>query len=166
MRSTTIVAAVSGLLFFTAPAASALPTPTISQTSIGGARLGLTTKAYRAIFGRPVLTDRLEEGYTRLTFPKSRVEIYLPSSSNAGVAVSTYGSFFKMASGVGPCSPAADLTRIYGKRLERLSKKGSVTLYRLGNLVFRVFGTHVTAVTLGRGPLALQVAANSSDCPG
>jgi hypothetical protein len=108
--------------------------------------------------------DHLEGGLTKLAFTKLRVEVYLRAAS--GVAIHTYSRRFVTAAGIGPCSPARDFNAAFGKQVRKLKSTGPVTLYRFGNLVFRIYHSRVGAVTLGKGAVAAQVAGNSLDCSG
>jgi hypothetical protein len=136
----------------------------ITQTSIGGARLGRTKAAYVAVFGRPSRVDRIERGFSALVYTRLGVTVFIKFGT--GVAINTVGRTFRTSAGIGPCSPARALTAAYGTRLRKLVTTGPVALYRLGNLVFRVDRPHrrVGAVTLGRGTLARLIAGNSTDC--
>jgi hypothetical protein len=146
-----------------AVSATAEPSFLITQTSIGGAGLGEHAKAYRAVFGK-ALTGELQGGYTRLTFEKLGVEVYFRKGKDAGIDINTWGRAFRTPEGVGPCSPAKALFGAYKPQLVRVGGTGPIALYRLGNLVFRVFRNTVTAVTLGKGKLSTTIAGNSQDC--
>lgn len=145
------------------PKASSSPNRTITQTSIGGALLGLSRQAYVRTFGTPRV-DLLEGGITALVFTRLGVVVYL--RGNAGAAINTSGRTFRTSAGIGPCSPVRALMAAYGAQLRKLPTSGPVSLYRLGSLVFRVDRPRqrVGAVTLGRGSLARLIAGNSIDC--
>jgi hypothetical protein len=143
---------------------SSSPSRTITQRSIGGARLALSRQAYVRMFGTPRV-NRLEKDLMSLVFTKRGLEVYL--RGNAGVAVSTSSSTFRTSAGIGPCSSVSALRAAYGGQLRELpTPSGPVSLYRLGALVFRIDEPRrrVGAVTLGRGSLARLIAGNAIDC--
>jgi hypothetical protein len=141
-------------------AAAAGPNPIIAQHSIGGARLNLTRTAYTHEFGKPSRVDELEGGIKALVYP--RFAVFLKGGK--GIAVSTSSRAFRTQAGVGPCSLATRLHKAYGNSLYKVRGTAPVTIYRVGNLVFRVFHGRVGAVTLGKGQLALLITRNARDC--
>ena len=163
MRTFGAIGAAFITLLAGAVSATAEPSFLITQTTIGGARLGQHAKAYRTLFGTP-LTGELQGGYTRLTFEKLGVEVYFRKGKDAGIDINTWGRAFRTPEGVGPCSPAKALLAAYQPQLVRVGGTGPIVLYRDGNLVFRVFRNTVAAVTLGTGKLATMIAGNSQDC--
>ena len=141
----------------------AAPTLAITQRAIGGAALGRDRRSYERLLGPPRV-DLLEGGIMALVYTRPGLTVFL--RGNAGIAINGYGRPLRTAEGIGPCSRVRDLMAAYRGRLTRLPTTGPVSLYRLGNLVFRVDRARgrVGSVTLGRGPLARLVAGNSIDC--
>jgi hypothetical protein len=134
----------------------------ISQSSIGGARLGLSKQDYVRVYGRPFRVNELGRTLRRLDFPRLRLSVHLRAGK--GVVIDASSAAFRTAARIGPCSTAQDLVATYGTRLRRIPRPGPVSLYRLGNLVFRVADGRVGAVALGTGGLAATVAGNAPDC--
>jgi hypothetical protein len=140
--------------------AAAGPPRSITQHSIGGARLSVPRQAYVHKFGRPSRVDQLEGGVTALVF--TRLAVFLKGGK--GVAVTTSSRAFTTTAGVRPCSREGRLHKAYGSSLHKVRGHGAVVLYRLGNLVFRVFHRRVGAITVGKGQLALLITRNARDC--
>jgi hypothetical protein len=116
-----------------ATAAISASSPTIGQTSITGAKIGLTASAYEKLFGAPHSTRRAggDHEITLLTFPNRKVAVMFVRSSKA-ISVITWNRAYRTDHGVGPCSTLAQLQKVYGAALVQ-DKYGA---YDLGNLLF------------------------------
>ncbi len=101
-----------------ASVASAGTKPSITPSSIAGAKLGLKASAYKKLFGKPVRKDvlRFPTHWTRLVFTKRRIGVYLNPKGRA-VVVTTWNRKDKTAEGVGPCSSIDELKTRYGDAL-------------------------------------------------
>lgn len=135
-------------------------TPPITQTSIGGAKLGLSASAYKRLLGKPNFKLPLNDpagkptGWSRLVF--LNVTVYFPSRKTRGAVVTTWARSYKTAAGMGPCSTLTDLRLAYGNRLKPSkfnTQHGVVFAYTLGkNLIFASNNkSYVEAVGLYNG---------------
>jgi tRNA A-37 threonylcarbamoyl transferase component Bud32 len=163
--------------------------PSISQSSIAGAKLGLEPNAYMKLFGGPGRRELVSgTGHTRLTFDKRRVAIYFKGFTDTAVEVTTWNKAFRTAEGIGPCSTIAEAKKAYGRRFEPSpwsTLGGRVYAYTVGkNLIFAAQGPgrpglpseQVSAVALyygaapeaelagGAQPLAAATAINEHRC--
>jgi serine/threonine-protein kinase len=144
--------------------------PRITQTSIDGARLGLTPTSYNKLFGERGRTDVFNFNSSPLfnidIFGDRGVSAYFNLGLNSGVIITTWNKNFKTAAGIGPCSTIAAAKAAYGQAFKPSRQNtihGKVYAYTLGkNLVFAANGkpphptNYVTAVALynGRAPRA------------
>jgi hypothetical protein len=91
----------------------------ISQTSIGGAPLGLSGKAYETRFDHPWKETLLpESGHLKLTFPGRDVAVYFKGLTDTAVEITTWNKAYKTEKGVGPCSTIPQLKAAYGRQLK------------------------------------------------
>lgn len=119
----------------------------------------------RALLGKPVRVDRLEDGYDRLVSEKMKVEAYFRTGATGVVVVTTWNRGLQTDEQVGPCSTVAALKAAYGSRLRPFRQGGKAVAYRLGNLIFTTEGgKRVGVVALGRGTAAVYVALNAPEC--
>jgi serine/threonine-protein kinase len=136
--------------------------PTITQTAIDGAKLGLPAASYHRLFGETGRRDTFDlPGYPVDIFQDRETSVYYPDSGGKGIIVTTWNRTFKTAEGIGPCSSIAAAKAAYGSKFEPASHntiKGKVYAYTLGkNLVFAASGKPphpsktVTAVALYEG---------------
>ncbi len=137
--------------------------PRITQSSIAGAKIGLSRSAYKSLLGRPVATETLvqPENWSKLVFSKRQVSVYFAGRRGRAVIVTTWNRSFKTAAGIGPCSTIAQLKRAYGARVKPSPANtvdGHVYAYIVGkNLLFAANGPpphpskYVTAVALYDG---------------
>jgi predicted Ser/Thr protein kinase len=152
-------AAIGGIVATRGEAAHA-----ITETSIGGAGLGLRQAGYEQLFGAPWHKTLLENsGHTKVAFPKQKVAVYFKGLTDTAVEVTTWNKTYKTAEGVGPCSSIAQLKKAYGTRLKPSPLNtlgGKVYAYVVGrSLIFAAPGPdptpgpskHVTAVALYYG---------------
>jgi hypothetical protein len=144
-----------------APPASARKAVDITPSSIAGIELGMSRTQARALLGRPVRIDRLEDGYERLVSARRKLEVYFRAGVKGVDVVTTWSRARRTPAGVGPCSTVTALKHAYGPRLVRKGRKA----YRVGNLVFTAEGGRpVGVVALGRGSAAIYVALNATEC--
>ena len=122
-------------------------TPAITQTSIAGAKLGLSTKVYKQLLGRPVRRLRgtpdnpgQPEDRSRLVFTKHKLSVYFVDGRDAATEITTWNKAYRTAAGIGPCSTIARLKAVYGPRLKpsKFSTQQGVTYaWTVGqNLIF------------------------------
>src|SRR5439155_20761223 len=131
------------------PVALASSAASIQQSSIAGAKLGRHASAYKALLGKPVRKDVLENRYSRLVFTKRKVEVYFKGSVDKGVEITTWNKAYRTSAGVGPCSTVAKLKAAYGSSLKPFKQSGKTYAYTRGKLIFAANGLkHITAVAL------------------
>jgi hypothetical protein len=153
---------VLALAVVVVPAAWAATTASIQPTSIAGARLGLSATAYKRLLGTPVRKDVLENNYSRLVFSRRKVEVYVKGKVDKGVEITTWNKAYKTSAGIGPCSNVAQL-KASGNLV--FAPGGKVYAYLVGKLIFASNDLkHVTAVALGSGQAAINVALNVTPC--
>ena len=143
----------------------------ITKSAIGKGKLGETSAAYRAAYGKPQPAEQLEGGLARVEYP-GQVDVYfkvkggwtsLPFGSTGGYIV-TAGAAFKTAAGVGPCSTASAVKSAYGEAV-KVNLAGGEYAYRLGTkLWFEIEGGKVAAVALGADKQAAWIASNTVPC--
>jgi predicted Ser/Thr protein kinase len=138
--------------------------PSISQTAIAGAKLGLTADAYKRRFGGWRAATLTEPNFPSLSFGTPKVAVYFPPRGTKAHIITTWNRDNRTAKGVGPCSTLQELKDAYGKELipsgQAASPDGKkVHAYLVGqNLLFAVGNDmkDVRAVALydGGAPLA------------
>jgi hypothetical protein len=160
MKTITGILVAAGVL---ASAALAVESFSITPSSIGNGKLGQTRSAYRKAYGKPIRSDRLEGGLTRLVYPH-RVEVYFTTGGTRGRYIVVASKPFATAAGIGPCSKAADVKSAYPSAV-KVPLAGGEYAYRLGNtLWFEVESGKVAAVALGSGKLTAWIASNTLPC--
>jgi hypothetical protein len=161
MRRFTMLLVVAAVA---ASGASAGTKPSITPSSIAGAKLGLKASAYKKLFGKPVRKDvlRFPTNWTRLAFTKRRIGVYLNLKGRA-VVVTTWNKKDKTAEGIGPCSSIAEAKATYGSRFvptDAGTHAGVTITWTVGHVMFAAEtgrgGFHqsdrVSAVGLYTGP--------------
>jgi serine/threonine-protein kinase len=160
-----LLAAAAGGVLATRDGAAPAPPVSITQSSIAGARLGLTQAAYKDLYGIGWRADVVTEpGFPVLIFQHRKEAIYFDPDTRRGIIVTTWNRNHRTAEGIGPCSTIADAKSAYGSAL-RPSRwntiEGKVYAYLVGrNLLLAANAlppnpsTFVTAVALydGDGP--------------
>jgi hypothetical protein len=164
-----VISRAGAVLAFTlllcAPLASAQKAIGITPDHIAGVRLGMTVPRASAALEKPLRTDRLEEGYTRIVSGNQKVELYFQKGTPGVVAVTTWNRLLKTAKQIGPCSSVAALKRAYGARLKTFTRVKRIVAYRMGNLIFTVArGGKIGVVALGRTVPSVYVALNAPVC--
>jgi hypothetical protein len=135
-------------------------TPTITQESIAGAKLGLSARTYEKLIGKHFYRAPLNlppgqpTGWSRLVF--SRLSVYFPPKKTLAAVIATWDRRYKTAAGLGPCSLIDDLKLTYGNRLKPAkiaTKHRVVYAYTLGkNLLFESLNhSYVEVVALYNG---------------
>jgi serine/threonine-protein kinase len=161
-----LVAAAAAAIGAVLAARSDAPPPpaTITQTSIAGAKLGLSQAAYKKLYGIGWRADVVTApGFPVLIYQHRRESIYFDPDTRRGIIVTTWNRDHRTAAGIGPCSTIEELKSAYGSALKPSrwnAQEGKVYAYTLGkNLLFAANGlpnpsTFVTAVALydGDGP--------------
>src|SRR3954467_10122936 len=140
------VVAVVALCFAVVATGSGASPATITQHSIGGARLGLTAAQYQQLFGANGVKMPLDypngerTGWTQLVFLHPGIAVYFRPHHARAAIITTWNPRYKTAEGIGPCSLLADAKLTYGKRLKPSrwnTQKGQVYAYVLRkNLMF------------------------------
>jgi hypothetical protein len=129
--------------------------PAIGQTSLAGAKVGLTASAYEKLFGSPYTTRKAggDHEITLLMFPKRKVAVMFIRSSRA-MSVITWNRAYRTDHGIGPYSTLPQLQKAYGASLVR-DRYGP---FDIGNLLFATSASKVIAVGLydSRAPHAKQ----------
>jgi len=121
---------------------SSAPPPSISQSAIAGAKLGLTADAYKQRFGSWRAQTLTEPDYPGFAFQDPKVAVYFPSKGARAIILTTWNRDYRTAKGVGPCSTLGQLKRAYGSEV-RPSRwgmaGGKIWSYTVGkNLLFAV----------------------------
>jgi tRNA A-37 threonylcarbamoyl transferase component Bud32 len=118
MSAVAVAAIVAGVLVHDA-SEPARATPAITQTSIGGARLGLTKPQYKQLFGLPWREDVMSApGYPVVIFHARKLSVYFDGKTPRGIIVTTWNPAYRTAARVGPCSSLHALKDAYGSRLK------------------------------------------------
>jgi hypothetical protein len=145
-RGRRLVAAICFGLLAAAIAAgmgSAGSSPTITQTSIAGVKLGMTMAQAKATLGKPVQRSAgtfdnpgQPDSWTRLAFPRREVSVYFIQGNPHAVMVTTWNKSDRTAAGIGPCSPRATVKKAYGSTLKQSSHAPAGFGYTLGSHLF------------------------------
>ena len=167
--SVALLIAAGCLLAAAAPSTSASPPPSllVTQSSIAGAKTGLTVSQSRAHFRAPGRLDHLEGGWDRLVFGSRNIEIYFRVGTPGGRAIVAPGRRYRTRSGVGPCSRLATLESAYGHLMRPVRFGGKIVAYRVKSLTFGVERPgEVTGVMLARpnDREALFLLLNAPEC--
>ena len=146
MKVRVVVAVAVGLSIAVVAIGAAASPATITQHSIGGARLGLSAAQYRQLFGAAGLKVDLRNpngnptGWTGLVFPHQGITVYFRPHHARAEVITTWNPRYRTAEGVGACSTLDDAKLTYGKRLKPSrwnTQDGHAYAYVLGkNLMF------------------------------
>jgi serine/threonine-protein kinase len=173
-------AAIGGILATRGGDSKGVSSPAITQTSITGARIGLTSASYQHAFGnsgvlvvQPQSNSRHPStNWPTLSFDNQKVRVVFGNKNGAttrATIITTWNRNFRTSRGIGPCSTVAALFKAYGRSVSEggLSQEPRDG-YKVGkNLYFsaaRPVGrdlnpqTYITAVALfdGSAPGAEQ----------
>ncbi|MBA3716629.1 MAG: hypothetical protein H0W87_00160 [Actinobacteria bacterium] len=135
----------------------------ITAITIGDANLHWSQAEYRSLWGKPVVTDRLENGYTRLTFPRRDIEVYFKRGIQGAVAIVTWDRRDRTLDRIGPCATVAALRAAYSEA--KPVRQGARTVaYRLGRLIFTAETKRIGDVMLAVPSVSPYVALNAPEC--
>jgi tRNA A-37 threonylcarbamoyl transferase component Bud32 len=111
--------AVGGYLATRGEPSTADP-PGITQTSIAGARLGLTEAAYKQQFGGYRQFENTEgtPPIPGLAFQQPGVAVYFRESAARADIITTWNRNLRTAAGIGPCSTLEDMKKAYGEAVK------------------------------------------------
>lgn len=152
------------LALVAAPAALAVnPKFWITAITIGDANLHWSQAQYRSHWGRPVVVEHLEGGYTRLRFPRRHIEAYFRTGTAGAVAIVTWDRRDRTIVGVGPCSPVSKLREWYPEG-KPMRVAGRVVAYRLGRLIFTAESGRIGDVMLALPSVSPSIALNATEC--
>ena len=139
------VAAVAAIVAVVASRGAGSHTPhvTITPTSIQGARLGDSTFTLTKLWGvggsKLLLTTPPD--YAALAQRNRNLSAYFVGTTDRAVEITTRNSTDRTAEGIGPCSPLADLKRVYGTRLKPIPNNvhnGIVGGWQVGKMIFEM----------------------------
>jgi serine/threonine-protein kinase len=119
--------------------------PSVSQTAIVGAHLGLTIPAAKRLFGSPWRDDVMSApGFPVVIFHARKLSVYFDEKARKAIIVTTWNPRYRTAAGIGPCSTVSDAEAAYGRRFQPSpwnTEKGIVYGYIVKpNLFFSVAG--------------------------
>jgi hypothetical protein len=135
----------------------------ITAITIGDANLHWSAAEYRALWGTPVVSDQLENGYARLRFPRRHTEVYFRKGVSGAVAIVTWDRRDRTLDRVGPCATVAALRHAY-KEATPVKQGSRVVAYRLGRLVFTAETKRVGDVMLALPSVSPYIALNAPEC--
>jgi tRNA A-37 threonylcarbamoyl transferase component Bud32 len=178
IRFRRLLVATAGLLVALSLALGALlalrgagAVPTISQTALGGATLGMLHGTNPGDWGRPgaIIVLGEPDQYAKQTYAERKVAVYYDSAITdaiqagrvGAVEITTWNPADRTAAGAGPCLTVEHLKAAYGDSLKPSSPSvvdGQTYGYTVGDHLFFAMGpppkpTHVTAVALYRNPV-------------
>ncbi|HEY5159879.1 MAG TPA: hypothetical protein VII83_02290 [Gaiellaceae bacterium] len=161
MRSFTVVSIAA---LATASVALAGGSHLITQSSIGGGKLGQNRTAYKALYGKPMPAENLEGGLTRLRYQSGAIEVYFKTGTDSGRYIVATSKAYKTAKSVGPCAKSSAVKTAYPS-VVKVPLAGGEYAYRLGTkLWFEIESARVAAVALGAGKSTAWIASNSPAC--
>lgn len=135
----------------------------ITAITIGDANLHWSQAQYRAHWGRPVVVEQLEGGYTRLRFPRRHIEAYFRKGTAGAVAIVTWDRRDRTLDAVGPCATVAAFRRVYPEG-RPIKQSGRVVAYRLGRLIFTAESKRIGDVMLAVPSVPPSIALNATEC--
>lgn len=138
---------------------AAVGPPAITQTSIGGAKLGLLPDAYEDLLGPYRPFELTEPGFPARVFGQPGIGVYFPGPGKPAHIITTWNRLNRTAAGIGPCSTIAEMKKAYGEAVEP-SRAGTspdgkeiFSWVVKPNLIFVTQNhTTISAVALYRGP--------------
>jgi hypothetical protein len=148
-------------------AAQAAPVShTITMSSIGGLRLGLTASQYRQELGGKTFVTRYSDGTSRLLSGPRDLAVYL-GVNGRGYMISTSDIDYRLRGGGGPCGSLATLPRtrtVVERRLPGQLRNAPV-LYRVGRLWFTIGAPgHIGSVALVDGVPSVSTLLGLARC--
>jgi hypothetical protein len=175
MKRTLLLATCTlGVVALTGAAAWAVSPAAISQTSIGGVKLGMSASAVKTAVGGHAQDGRgtfdnpgQPDTYARVFSPKRKVAAYFEDGADKAIIVTTWNKAYRTAAGVGPCSTLAQVKAAYRSTLKpskhNMAPDGTIYGYVVGkNLLFGFDGRPpnpsptVTAVGLYNGSAPIK----------
>ena len=137
----------------------------ITKSSIGKGKLGQNRAAYKALYGKPMPVENLEDGLTRLRYQHGTIEVYFKTGANSGRYIVVRSRGYKTAKGVGPCAKGSAVNKNYRSAVKVPLAGGNEFAYRLGSkLWFDIESGKVATVALGVGKKTAWIASNSPAC--
>ena len=150
-----IAVCIAGLSCVTAASAA---TVTIAPHAIAGAKLGKGALVYKQVLGSRARLETPPNGFTdpdnftRLVFPKRKMNVYFRDGVDRAVLITTWNKAYKTAAGIGPCSTVEELKQAYGSKLvpsKFSTQNGNTYVYTMGDRLFATADlVHVTAIGL------------------
>jgi serine/threonine-protein kinase len=117
---------------------------TITQTSIGGAKLGDSIVSLQRLWnGGGRLSTQFPPDYSLLTQNSSDLTAFFAGTTDKAVELITWNASDRTDAGVGPCSSLAALRRAYGSRLKAVPNNHGYG-YTVGKHIFFAIGTPPT----------------------
>ena len=154
-RNYFIAVCIAGLSFVTAASAA---TVTITPHAIAGAKLGKGALVYKQVLGSRTRLETPPNGFTdpdnftRLVFPKRKMNVYFKDGVDRAVIITTWNKAYRTAAGIGPCSTVEELKQAYGSKLvpsKWNTQNGNTYVYTMGDRLFAAADlVHVTAIGL------------------
>jgi hypothetical protein len=154
---------LTAALVLAAPAVAVNPKFWITAITIGDANLHWSKQQYKSHWGKPVRFDRLENGYTRLTFSKRHIEVYFKQGHTGAIAIVTWDKRDRTLDKIGPCSTVTAFKQAYPKA-GKFKQNGKVVAYRLGRLIFTAETSKIGDVMLATPAVSPYVALNAAEC--
>lgn len=138
----------------------------VTQTSIGGVGLGLTSDQYARLLHERPFTTRYANGTVRLAFARAELDVLL-GASGKGVRITTAASEYRLRGGAGPCGLFTTLARTADPVPYALPGPfgPSALVYRAGRLWFTLRDQrHLGSVTLANGKPDLRALLGAAQC--
>ncbi len=136
----------------------------ITKNSVAGGQLGWTKAQYKAVYGKPMPVENLEDNYTRLRYQGGDLEVYFKTGTNKGIHIVALDKEYATVKGVGPCDKASAVKAAY-PGVVKVPLGGPEYAYRLGTkLWFEIEFGKIAAVALGSGKMTAWIASNSPSC--
>ena len=169
----TLVAAAGGAAFLLNRSSKPPSPTTITQISLGGAKLGESNVTLERLWGGgQKLQATFPADYFLLRTTQLDLTAFFVGTTDKAVELVTWNKADRTAAGIGPCSSLTALKHAYGKRL-RLTPNNHGYGYTVGKHLFFAIGSpptprFVSAVALYSNPLptAATNAISEGPCTG